>query len=90
MENTIEDYGTDMEITAETLAHAMKSQKITFEYTHYRTGEVLRSTGTLDPSITGSLVDHHQDSEVIAFWDVDEQDWRSVDISTIIGIYKNV
>ena len=78
-----------MEITAEMLANAMKNQSVTFEYTHYRTGEVLRSTGTLDPAITGSLVDHHQDSEVIAFWDVDEQGWRSVDVSTIIGIYKH-
>lgn len=78
-----------MKITAETLAHAMKSQKITFEYTHYRTGEVLSSTGTLDPSVTGSLVDHHQDSEVIAFWDVDEQGWKSVAINTIVGVEWN-
>ena len=79
-----------MQIDAEMLAKALETQIITIEFEHYKTGEILTTRATLDPQITNvKIVDQHPMSDVVAFWEVDESEWKSVYIDSIRGLLKN-
>lgn len=74
-------------MNAEELSNLMKTQIVEIEFRHYRTGERLETKATLDPAYTGSpTIDHDPASEVIAFWDINEENWRSLYVSTILGV----
>lgn len=78
-----------MQVDAEMLSKAMEKQEIAIEFVHYKTKEVLRVRGTLNPAVTGSkIVDQHPESEVVVLWDVDNKEWKSIYVNTIIGLYK--
>lgn len=79
-----------MEINAEMLAKALENQIITIEFEHYKTGEILTTKATLDPKITNAkIVEQHPMSDVVAFWEVDESEWKSVYIDSIRGLIKH-
>jgi hypothetical protein len=53
--------------------------KVTF--THYRTGEELTANLTL--KATPTFIKQRNDSSCLAFYDIDDTRWQSIDVSTI-------
>ena len=79
-----------LKMDAQEIVKLLKDQEVVIEFRHYRTDELLKVKATLDPSVTGStIVDHNPQSEVVAFWDVDAKDWKSVAVNTIVGVEWN-
>lgn len=53
--------------------------KVTF--THYRTGEELTANLTL--KATPTFIKQRNDSSCLAFYDIDDTRWQSIDVNTI-------
>lgn len=76
-----------LEMNADQISVLMKNQIVEIQFEHYRTGETLKTRGTLDPAYTGrNVIEHNPASEIIAFWDVDESNWKSLYVNTIKGV----
>ena len=75
-------------MNAKEISVLMKNQVVEIQFEHYRTGEILKTRATLDPAYTGgnTVIEHSPVSEVVAFWDVDESNWKSVYVHTIKGV----
>ena len=67
----------------ETLLKELKNSIVTITFTHYRTGVQETVRGTLN---TGKpVVSQHPDCEFIVFWDIDKENWKSLDKKTIVS-----
>lgn len=74
-------------MNAEELSNLMKTQIVEIQFEHYRTGELITTRATLDPRYAGlSVGDHSPQSEVVAYWSLDESAWKSLYVNTIIGV----
>ena len=74
-------------MNAEQLSNLMKNQIVEIQFEHYRTGEILTTRATLDTRYTGlSVMEHSAQSEVVAYWSLDESAWKSLYVNTIIGV----
>jgi len=67
----------------EKLIKELETRVVTITFTHYRTGIEEKVRGTLN--LEKPIISQHPDCEFIAFWDLDEQTWKSVDKQTIVS-----
>lgn len=65
------------------LLYQLKKSVVTIKYTHYLTGVEETVRGTL--MLPSTRIGQHPDCAFIALWDVDREEWKSIDKNTIVS-----
>lgn len=65
------------------LLNQLQKSIVTITYTHYRTQIEEKVRGTL--MLPSTRIGQHPQCDFIAVWDVDQEEWKSIDKHTIVA-----
>jgi hypothetical protein len=65
------------------LIYQLQKSVVTITYTHYRTKIEEKVRATL--MLPSTRIGQHPDCDFIALWDVDNNEWKSIDKNTIVS-----